>query len=201
MGAFLGCSFSFFTTWAIKNREYSLRIWDRLLDRRIKAHENLLVIANEMRVMVTLGGHKYDGELARAPKVLISKEIFEKWFVRFAQLSQEGNTWLTTKAKRELNFIQDYLITLHTNLSLTPSENYLAVGQVIRLDFINLSSGLEKAAFDYFENEIAKRKLNKISDWHKYPRNETESRLSSTALLSNWESVQKTASNGIGKKR
>lgn len=196
LGVFLGGSLSFFANWAMKNREYSLRIWDRLIDRRIKAHENLIAIAIEMRVMVALGGKEKDGEIARAPQVLLSKDEFVRWFVRFTQLTQEGNTWLTTKAKRELNFAQDYLITLHTHLASAPSENYLAIGQVIRMDFINLSSSLEKAAYDYFENEIAKRKLNKLSDWHKYPRQSTESRLKSTALLSNWEGVQQAILNG-----
>lgn len=191
LGAFLGGFLSFLASWAMKNREYTLRIWDRLLDRRIKAHENLITIALEMRVMVALGGKEEDGEVARSPQVLTSREVFEEWFTRFIQLASEGSTWITTKSKREVNFVQDYLITLHTNLAEVPSDKYPAIGQVIRQDFIHLSSELEKLAFDYFENEISKKKLNRLSEWHKYPRQVTESRLSSTALLSKWESVQK----------
>lgn len=67
------------------------------------------------------------------------------------------------------------------------------MGQVIRQDFIELSSALEKAAYDYFENQIRKRKLERLSDWHKYPREYTESRLKNTVLLSNWDSVHEAA--------
>ncbi len=130
-GAFLGGLLSFIASWMIKNREYSLRIWQMLLDRRIKAHENLISLAMEMRVMVGLGREE-NGEVARAPQVLISREEFEAWFTRFAQLTQEGSTWLTTEAKREVNFVQDYLVTLHTNLANVPSERFLPIGKVIR---------------------------------------------------------------------
>jgi hypothetical protein len=140
--------------------------------------------------MVGLGGFEANGEVARSPQVLISKEEFERWFVRFTQLTREGTTWLTTKAKREVNYVQDYLVTLHTNLASVPSDKHLSVGRVIRQDFIALSSALEKASYDYFENEISKRKLSNLCEWHKYTRQETESRLSGTALISDWESVK-----------
>ena len=198
LGAFLGGLLSFTATWVMKNREYTLRVWDRLLERRIKAHENLISIAVEMRVMVALGGKDMDGAVARAPQVMISKEEFEKWFTRFTLITQEGSTWLTTKAKREVNFVQDYLVTLHTNLSSAQSDKYLSVGQVIRQDFVDLSSALEKASYDYFENEITKRKLNKLSEWHKYPRQNTESRLSNMQLISNWQRVQEVLSEKNG---
>lgn len=196
LGAFVGGLLSFLTSWALKNREYTLRIWDKLLERRIKAHENLIAIAIELRVMVALGGEGPDGEVARAPQVLISEEEFEKWFIRFTQLTQSGSTWLTTQARRELNFVQDYLVTLHTNLSSVRSERYLAVGAVIRSDFLDLSSGLEKAAYDYFENTISERKLGSLRDHHKFPRSETESRLRNTVLMQNWDRVQEAASIG-----
>lgn len=185
-GAFLGGLVSFIASWMIKNREYSLHIWQILLERRIRAHENLIAVAIEMRVMVPLGGRDKNGEISRAPQVLLSRESFEEWFARFTQLTLEGSSWLSTKAKREVNFVQDYLITLHTNLENVPSERYLAVGKIIRLDFLELSSTLEKASYDFFENQIKKRKLGRLSDWHKYPKEHTESRLARTALVSDY---------------
>ncbi|MDD2308237.1 MAG: hypothetical protein PHH91_01500 [Desulfuromonadaceae bacterium] len=56
LGAIGGGSITFLTTWLIKQREYDQRLWDKLLERRIKAHENVIAIALEMRVMVSLGG-------------------------------------------------------------------------------------------------------------------------------------------------
>ncbi len=190
LGASLGGFLSFIAAWAMKNREYSLKIWDRLLERRIKAHENLIAVAIEMRVMVALGGFDPDGEVTRSPQVLISKEEFEHWMIRFVQLTREETTWLTIKAKREVNFVQDYLVTLHTNVASAPSDKYLSVGRIIRQDFIDLSSALEKVAYEYFENEIEKRQLSDLAEWHKYPRQKTETRLSGMLLISKWDSVK-----------
>ena len=83
-------------------------------------------------------------------------------------------------------------------MASVPSDNYLSVGQIIRQDFVELSSALEKASYDYFENEITKRKLSDLSEWHKYPRQTTESRLSSMVLLSNWEGVQEASAGRNG---
>jgi hypothetical protein len=191
LGAFGGGLISFLASWLIKKREYNLRLWDKLLERRIKAHENVITVALEMRVMVPLGATESTGEVARAPLVMRSKEEFEEWFGRFAKLIMEGNTWLTTETKREVNFVQDYLVTLHQNLTGVPSEKYMQIGQVIRQDFIQLSSALEKKSFAFFGKEVQRLKLSSLDKWHKYKLSETENRLKKTELLSQWEKIKK----------
>lgn len=192
LGAFGGGVLSFATTFIMKKREFNLQMSGKLIERRIKAHEQVISLAIEMRVMVMLGGVDGNREVRRAPQVLISKEIFENWFTRFTQLSLEGTTWLTPTAKRELNFVQDYLVTLHQYLATIPSEQYLLVGEYIRTDFIDLSSSLEKKAYEFFEAGIRKLKLDSLNHWHKYKRPVTENRLLSTALLRNGEQIAKT---------
>lgn len=184
---------SFVGALLLKKRDFTLRIWEKLFERRIKAHENVIALALEMRLMVALGGFDDDGEVCRAPQILISRDEFEKWFTRFTQLSLGGTTWLTTDTKRELNFVQDYLITLHQNLLSVSSDKYISVGEVIRHDFINLSGTLEKKAFEFFEGGVRKLKLDSLNQWHKYQRPVTESRLKETMLLRNWEKIRKIA--------
>lgn len=191
LGVLGGGLLSFFGSLLLKKRDFNLRLWDKLIERRIKAHENVMALAVEMRIMVPIGGVDQDGDVRRAPQVLISKKEFDRWLTRFTQLSMEGTTWLTTDAKRELNFAQDYLVTLHQNISGIPSEKYLAVGNIIRGDFIDISSSLEKKSFEFFESGIRKLKLDSLNKWHKYKRPVTESRLKQTALLRNWETISK----------
>lgn len=193
LGALGGGLVSFLASWLLKKREYNLRLWDKLLERRIKAHENVIAAALEMRVMVALGATEEGGEVARAPQVLLSKEAFEEWFIRFTQLTVGGSTWLTTEAKRELNFVQDYFVTLHQNLTGVPSEKYLPIGQVIRQDFLALSSDLETKSFEFFGKEVRRLKLSNLKKWHKYKRAETEKRLKRTELLSQWDKIRRIA--------
>ncbi|MBI4442951.1 MAG: hypothetical protein HY649_06200 [Acidobacteria bacterium] len=161
LGALGGGLLSFFGSWLLTKRDYNLRLWDKLLERRITAHENVIAAALEMRVMVPLGGTEAGGEVARAPRVLRSKDEFERWFTSFNRLTQAGSTWLTTEAKRELNLVQDYLVTLHMNLTGVSSEKYVQVGQVIRNDFIHLSAQLEEKAFNFFETEVRSLKVSR----------------------------------------
>jgi hypothetical protein len=88
----------------------------KLIERRISAHEKVIALATEMPVMTARGGVSDTGEVRRSPQIMRSREIFEDWFTRFAQLCLEGTSWLSTETKREVNLVQDYLVTLHTYL-------------------------------------------------------------------------------------
>src|ERR1043166_8485697 len=81
-GAVGGRFISIVVGWLLRKREYDLRLWEKLLERRIKAHEQLINVAMEMRVMVTSGRVDEAGEPIRAPNVLLSREVFEEWFTR-----------------------------------------------------------------------------------------------------------------------
>lgn len=185
LGALGGGILSFVASLLLKRSEFSLQLRSKIIDRQIAAHERILKLAQEMRVMVSAGTFGIDGEVARGPRILLSKDEFESWFTRFTEQQLEGSTWLTTGTKREVAFVQDYLVTLHIHLADVPSEKYFDLAQLIRQDFIALSSSLEKAAFSFFESGIHRAKPDSLSDWHKYKRLVTEHRLTSTALLQN----------------
>lgn len=198
LGALGGAGLTSFAAWFLRKRDYDLRLWEKLLDRRIRAHEQLIKVALEMRVMVALGGTDAGGGAARAPQVMMSKQIFDDWFGRAVEAALGGSTWLSVRGKREANLLQDYLVTLYTNLEKVPSEGYLAVGEIIRQDFIDLSGCLEEAAFSFFEKDVRRLRLGKLSEWHKYPLEETRRRLLATHLLTRWEEIRKLTDSGLG---
>lgn len=187
VGALGGGILSFFGAMLLKRREFNLAIWGKLLERRISAHEVVISLATEMRVMFLLGGMSEAGEVRRAPNVMASREGFEEWFGRFTRLSLEGTSWLSTETKREMSLVQDYLVTLHIHLAGIPSEKFPELGELIRQDFIDFSASLEKTAFEFFQHEIRTMRLDGPTKWHKYERRETERRLKNTALGNNFE--------------
>lgn len=125
--------------------------------------------------------------------MLISQKAFEDWFTRAVGSSVAASTWLSILAKREANFLQDYLVTLHLNLEQIPSKEYLTVGTLIRQDFVNISARLERAAFTFFERDVRQLKLSDLDKYHKYPREYTEQRLKETQLFSRWSEVNQLA--------
>lgn len=185
VGALGGGLLSFFSALILKKREFNLSVSGKLLDKRILSHENVISLAIELRVMVALGGETTSGEVRRAPKIMISRDSFEDWLTHFTQLGLTGTSWLSYDAKREINFVQDYFVTLHMYLESVPSDKFLELGELIRQDFISLSSSLEKKAFAFFQNGIRNLQPDSLDKWHKYESSVTESRLKSTALIRN----------------
>lgn len=189
VGAFLTGLLTLMNAWVIRGRDLDLKLWERFLDHRITAHETVVGLALKMRIMCPLGGVDR-GEIVRAPQVMMSKEAFNEWLAEFSAVSGPATTWLSTAVKRELYFVQDYLVTIHTNLAEASSQQFPRVGCFIRQDFINLSSSLEKKAFEFFKEEARERRLSDLAEHHKYPLEETKSRLQKSILLSRWKEIQ-----------
>ena len=182
-GTILGALASFLTASIMARKETRLKLREKILDRRIQAHEKVVEFAHTMRAMIPLGGFDKQGEISRSPAVLVSKKEFDEWFNYFYLTLNTTSIWLGTKLIHELNLFQDYLVNLNEFLSEAPSANYQTVGQVIRLDFIHFSTSIEKLAFDFFVNDLEKIQVNRLPSWHKYPINETKNRLQETDLF------------------
>ena len=189
LGSLVTGGLTFLNGWVMRNRDLKLKLWERFLDHRIAAHESVVAIALKMRRMVPLGRFE-KGEVVRSPQMMMSREGFDQWLGEFAEIAGPASTWLSTPVKRELNFAQDYFMTVHRNLLPFPSECFPEVGSVIRQDFIDLSSKLEKLAFEYFKEEALDLRLNDLTEWHKYPRSETDARLRGTVILQKWAEIE-----------
>jgi hypothetical protein len=189
VGGLVTGGISLLNAWVMRNRDFKLKLWEKILDRRISAHEAVLEISLKMRLMVSFERFDSAGELVRAPLVMRSKEEFDEWLGEFAEKSLPATTWLSTAVKRELSFVQDYLVTLHTKLADVPQQHCATVGIFIRKDFIDLSAELEKTAFKFFKSEVQALQLNDLADWHKYQREETDKRLQNTALMRRWPEI------------
>jgi len=181
---------TFVTGWIMRRRDLDLKIREKFLDRRIAAHEAVIGLAIAMRRMVPLGGIDLSDQVVRAPEVMLSKEAFDAWLLEFADKSSPATTWLSTAVKREITFVQDYLVTVHINLSGCAPHDFPTVGALIRQDFIDLSSKLERAAFEFFTKEARNLRLSNLNEWHKYPLQTTQSRLKDTVLLSKWADIK-----------
>jgi len=149
----------------------------------------LLESAMELRVMVVLGLEDENGQPLRTPHIMISRDHFDHWFTKFTTGSVSSSPWQTTEAKREANFVQDYMNTLYQTLVDVPSDLFPNVGIVIRQDLIALSSSLEKIVYRFFEKDIRKLRISSLAKWHKYPRSETESKLFATELLKHQKAI------------
>ena len=95
IGALGGGVLSFVASLLLKRREFSLQLRSKIIDRQIAAHERILKLAQDMRVMGSAGTLGLDGEVSRGPCILLSKDAFEDWFTRFTEQQLAGSAWLT----------------------------------------------------------------------------------------------------------
>jgi hypothetical protein len=195
VGTVLGAALSMLSAWLLRRREYNLRLWETLLDKRIKAHENAIAIAMEMRMTECLGGVIATGKVRRIPRVLVSKETFELWSFQLNNERSLGSTWLAIDVTRELNFLRDYIINLHLKIADIPSECYPIVGELICDDFIDLSASIEKLAVRFFKKGLWRLHISDVEQWHKYQKSETLRRLSSTRLAKHSDEIRNFASH------
>ena len=143
--------------------------------------------------MVSAGSFDETGEVERWPNLLQSREVFEAWFTEFTREQVGSSSWLTTVAKREVAYVQDYLVTLHIHLKQVPSESYPPLARLVRQDFSDLSSSLEKVVFAFFEKGIHRAQPDSLSSWHKYKRAVTERRLGATLLAKNFDAFNRAS--------
>ena len=191
VGILIGATMSFIGTWTLQNKEAKTRLLEKVLDRRIQSHENVINVSKLLRVMISLGYDGSDGELARTPSVMVSQDSLNDFLLKFCQTINDSSTWLSTEVTREIYLVQDYLINLNELLRNVKPEKFPEIGYLIRQDFIDFSTNIEKMAFNFFTHDLTKMKLNNLTEWHKYPLAITKKRLNETVFFKKRDEILK----------
>lgn len=118
--ALLGAAIGFIVSQTVEyfriNKESKNRQRERLVEKRISAHELVIGLCQDMVAMKPVNA-KSDDSFPRGPWVLESVSAFENFYRRFVDIHSESSTWLWIETKRELNFCQDYFLILYGYLS------------------------------------------------------------------------------------
>ena len=169
----------------ITRREAKHKTSEKIIDRKLAAYDELMVIAKSMRKIRFLEGnidknfpiHEKEAPV-RYPIIFESVEEFNKWYMELLNIRNGSLEWLNIDATRELNFLQDYLVNINYYIeSLKSKFNIKVLGCVVRQDFIDISNNLETIAFKFYTRKIFKLKIENKNRWHKYKREITNKRL------------------------
>jgi len=168
-----------------QNRNYKLKLYDKIADKKIRACDIVLDISKQLRLIQQSSTHEYfnDGTLKRYPIIL---KDFDSFYIFWTNLTNEFNshsTWLDTNTQRELNFLQDYLITLNSLMYNITEEELYKLREDVLYDFIGLSSDIEKSIKNYYLNDFLKIKIIDKIKWHKFKKKETMKKLEQTNLF------------------
>lgn len=179
VGALIPAIFNLFSI----TKETKLRLIEKVLNKKLEAHEHLITVANQMRTMVALGGPDQDGELKRTPALMETQENFSNFLVDYTVMQTKCDRWFNSKLKREMSLFLDYLVNLRDACREADEINLKEAGSIIRNDFIEFSSRLEDVAHEYFNNDLLRLSYKTDRKWHKHPKEKTLAELNKTVFF------------------
>ena len=190
-GVLLGVGLTSIINWKLKSKEARLRILEKVFDRRLQAHEEVLEIARLLRTTVSTKSIDKEANVITYPGVISNREVFDNFRGRFYQLVNFNTHWLDIDLFRELNFVQDYIGNVDIHLKDTQDTKFPDVALLIKQDFIDLAASLEAETIKFFDKDIHKIKINTKKQHHKFEKSQTIKRLQSTDLFKKWEEIKK----------
>jgi hypothetical protein len=166
VGVIIAAFLAFFSSSFLKKKETLLKISEKILDKKLEAHENVLQLAKYLRSTISDNKFTVEMELITYPMILANKENYLDWKKDLFIKSNSNSHWLSNDVIKEIYFIQDYFANLDKTLENIPDENIEKIGIILKNDFINLSNNLEKTIVKYFEKGW--KDLKTISNNEKY---------------------------------
>ncbi|MBK7056904.1 MAG: hypothetical protein IPH52_18000 [Leptospiraceae bacterium] len=186
-GVFVGSLITFIGGLITKKSETKFKVIEKFIDKKLEAFEKLNIFINDLR---TVNQYNFTGEkIYRYPIAFHSVENLTQLKSKLFEILS-NSIWYSSKVIRELNFLQDYFVTLQVKIQDVPNEKMKTVGRILWTDFIALSSKLDEMNKEFFVEEIANLKYKPSKTWHKYKRPETEKRLQSMKLMQSDEQIQ-----------
>ncbi|SEJ16735.1 hypothetical protein SAMN05192553_102728 [Cyclobacterium xiamenense] len=193
LGVLLGVGLTSFVNWKLKSKEAHLRILEKIFDKRLQAHEEVLEISRLLRTTVSTKSADEGDNVITYPVIISSREEFDQFIRRFYELVNYNTHWLDIEVFRELNFIQDYIANVDILLKESNDDSFKEVALIIKSDIIDLAASLEEITMTFFDKDIYAIKIKTKKQHHKYKRTQTIKRLHSTELFKNWSEIEEKA--------
>jgi len=184
-GVIFGTLATGFINYMSVTKEMKLRLTEKLLDKKLEAHESLLNIVVLIRTMVLAGGEDRIGELKRHPLIMDSTKNMNDFLDQFNAVHNTAERWLSSPIKREVSFFLDYFVNLNEFARTANDEALQEAGSVIRNDFIDIALRLENCAHDFFNKDMLRLNYKTDREWHKFPVEETLRKLDETQFYKN----------------
>ena len=189
IGALAGSLLTGVISYFSMTKEAKLRVVEKIIDKKLDAHEQLINVIGQIRTMVLLGGSDGERELRRCPAIMMGQAEMSTFLETFSEMRNKSERWLSFEVKREISLFLDYLVNIKDMSKDSTDEAMQETGAILRYDFIELSLKLENAAHDFFNHDLVKLNHKTDRKWHKYPVEETMKKLEDTELFKKRETI------------
>ncbi len=164
-------------------KELKLKLSEKIIDKRIAAHEELYRMVMSIRQIVNSNTFDEEGNVVGYPACLDSHDSFNRFWSDSFFIIHKNSPWINASLKRELWFFQDYVVNLNGKIDFGNLSELYNVKHFIKQDFIDLSGDIEKEIDHFCEKDIFSLKAIVKKEWHKYPKEQTLEKLNLTRLF------------------
>jgi hypothetical protein len=150
VGVMIGALLSFWSSSTLRRKESRLRITEKILDRRIQAHEEVARWAESLDRWSGIGYRQDDKRTnVLIPQFMRSAEEYREWAAGFSKLCERNRIWLSVTSYEMIELLRAYLAELESILARGHSENIWAVGVIIGDDFPALMASIQSTCYKY----------------------------------------------------
>lgn len=183
LGVIIGVVVTSIISFKIKTKETKLRLIEKVFDKRMTAHESILILIKKIRSVLSTNQIDERNYVITFPQSMTDKLSFENFSNDASIIINQNNHWLNVGLERELGFFIDYISSLNMTLKDATDNNFPLIGLIVKQDFIDIASKLDDITFEFFRKDIYNMDINKHNEWHKYPKEVTLDRFHKTNLF------------------
>ena len=181
-GVLSGVTLTFWFGLITKKSETKLKVIEKFIDKKLEAFEKLNIFTNEIRSFSQYENHLY-------PTAFHSEENLRQLKLKLFEVLC-NSIWYSSNIIKELNFLQDYFVTLKDKIKGIQNEKIKMVGIILNPDFISISMKLDEMNKEYLVKEVAKLHYKPSKKEPVYNKQEKENRLKSLKLMNSGEQIQ-----------
>ena len=152
----IGAVITFIINRNINKRSFEHQLWEKIIDKKIDAHEKIMVMAYVIRTNTIYKIVGHENEIFSGPSFFESKEKFDEFWYGFTNTYRASRVWLNPEVSQLVFNFVSYIANVGEFITKINEIDYPLVGIFLRKDFINLSIKIEEFAYSYFQKDFLK---------------------------------------------
>jgi hypothetical protein len=141
-GVLLTLLITTFANSRLRDKDYKLRVLDRIFEKRIESYLTLARIRDRLREMVAVN---IAGNVLFCPAVFQSKEAFLEWIKNTQQVLNSPALWVLDDARIAIKVLETYLNTLCVFFEKEEEPSLAHLGVLLQDDFVSMADRLDTA--------------------------------------------------------
>ena len=161
IGIIIGSLLTFLMTYILKNSDNKWKLNEKVISKRIQAHESLQYFINELNL--TVGYKISDRKVRTCVKIFSDPDIFLEWNNQFTIFISKNFIWFSQSILEEIQFFNEYLEALRKYFADNEvgPVGLMKIGDFLKYDLEKIGKTFSLLVKDYFAYDLTKVVIEK----------------------------------------